>query len=548
MSQNGSNGNFGDALSGGMGPQISREKLPEKHPSALNPAILVLNIIVAVLGAIIGLELITRLGISTNTSIIGALIAILVARLPFAFFKQFRQVNSQNLIQTAISGATFSAANALLLPIGVPYLLGKPELVMPMLIGASIALLTDATIIYWIFDTKIFPAEGTWPPGIATAEAILAAAKGGKKALMLVYGTIGGIIGKHLGIPTDVFGVSWIGNVWALTMFGVGLIMRGYSPRFFGIDINKYYVPHGIMIGAGLVALVQIIMIITRKEEKGKEEVKFTRTNTDLGSGLGKGLVIYLAAALVLAVVGGLISQMSTGQFIFWIIFAAFAAIVSELIVGLSAMHAGWFPAFATALIFLVLGMLFGFPPVALALLVGYTAATGPAFADMAYDLKAGWILRGSGEDPEFELEGRKQQYIAEVISFLVAIVIVGLVYKVYFVQDLFPPVDRVYVATIKAGTDMQVARYLIMWAIPGAIIQFLGGPARQLGILFATGLLINYPIAGITVLVGIAIRLITVKRFGEEGQRQLYVLGAGFIAGASLYSFFTSTLKLGKK
>jgi uncharacterized oligopeptide transporter (OPT) family protein len=302
------------------------------------------------------------------------------------------------------------------------------------------------------------------------------------------------------------------------------------------------------MIGAGLVALVQIIMIITRKEEKGKEEVKFTRTNTDLGSGLGKGLVIYLAAALILAIVGGLISQMSTGQFIFWIIFAAFAAIVSELIVGLSAMHAGWFPAFATALIFLVLGMLFGFPPVALALLVGYTAATGPAFADMAYDLKAGWILRGSGEDPEFELEGRKQQYIAEVISFLVAIVIVGLVYKVYFAQDLFPPVDRVYVATIKAGTDMQVARYLLMWAIPGAIIQFLGGPARQLGILFATGLLINYPIAGITVLVGIAIRLITVKRFGEEGQRQLYVLGAGFIAGASLYSFFTSTLKLGKK
>ena len=75
-----------------------------------------------------------------------------------------------------------------------------------------------------------------------------------------------------------------------------------------------------------------------------------------------------------------------------------------------------------------------------------------------------------------------------------------------------------------------------------------MGGPARQLGILFATGLLINYPIAGITVLVGIAIRLITVKRFGEEGRRQLYVLGAGFIAGASLYSFFMSTLKLGKK
>ena len=46
-------------------------------------------------------------------------------------------------------------------------------------------------------------------------------------------------------------------------------------------------------------------------------------------------------------------------------------------------MHAGWFPAFATALIFLIVGMLLGFPDLPLAILVGFTAATGPAFADM---------------------------------------------------------------------------------------------------------------------------------------------------------------------
>ena len=49
-----------------------------------------------------------------------------------------------------------------------------------------------------------------------------------------------------------------------------------------------------------------------------------------------------------------------------------------EVIVGLAAMHSGWFPAFAVALITLVIGMLIGFPPVALALLVGFSAATGP--------------------------------------------------------------------------------------------------------------------------------------------------------------------------
>lgn len=34
-------------------------------------------------------------------------------------------------------------------------------------------------------------------------------------------------------------------------------------------------------------------------------------------------------------------------------------------------------------------GMLIGFPPVALALLAGFSAATGPAFADMGYDIAA---------------------------------------------------------------------------------------------------------------------------------------------------------------
>ena len=210
-------------------------------------------------------------------------------------------------------------------------------------------------------------------------------------------------------------------------------------------------------------------------------------------------------------------------------------------------MHSGWFPAFATALIFLVLGLLFGFPPNALALLVGFTASTGPAFADMAYDLKAGWILRGKGQNPPYELQGRKQQYLTELISFLVAILIVALVHRFYFEQDLFPPVDRVYVATIQAGVNASVARHLLIWALPGALIQLAGGPSRQLGVLFATGLLITQGAlsAGITVLVGLLIRCIVVRKYKENGQKTLYILGAGFIAGSALYSFFASTLNL---
>lgn len=532
-----------------MQEKVMQEPGKKKHPSALHPAILILNILVSVLGAIIGMELITRLGISPNTSIVGALFAIIISRIPINLLKGFRDINSQNLVQTAISGATFSAANGLMLPIGIPYLMGRPDLVWPMLIGAGLAVITDATILYFSFDTEAFPATGPWPPGIAAAEAILAASRKGKEGILLLAGIAGGVAGKIMKIPTDIFGVAWIGNIFALLAFGVGLIVRGYSQDWFGLDLNAMYLPHGVMIGAGLVALIQIIRILFKKDnDDDSAGANFTRSLFEMKRGMGRGYLMYLAIALVIALIGGLVSHMSVIMLIFWMIFAAFAAIASELIVGIAAMHSGWFPAFATALIFLVLGMLVGFPPLALALLVGFTASTGPAFADMAYDLKAGWVLRGEGADPEFEKEGRKQQYIAELISFIVAIVVVAVAHDFYFSQDLFAPVDRVYVATIEAGANADVAMKLLMWAIPGAIIQFIGGPAKQLGVLFATGLLINYPIAGITVLAGLAIRAIVVGVFKEQGQKSLYILGAGFIAGAAVYSFFTSTMKLGKK
>ncbi len=523
----------------------------KRHPSALEPSVLILNIAMAVFGTIIGLELITRLGISTNTSIIGALIAIILARLPIIALQKFLDINRQNLVQTTISGATFGAANAIFLPAAIPWLLKRPDLVMPMLIGAFLGAVVDMTIIYWLYDTRIFPAKNPWPPGIATAETLLAAAQKGKRALYLIYGMIGGGTLAYFGIPADVAGVAWIGNMWALAMFGIGLILRGYSTKLFGVDINQYYVPHGIMIGAGVTALIQIIIILTKKKEAVKEELgdyKPSRPDRDIAFGLSKGFILYIGIGLLIAVMGGLYTDMPTSTFIWWIIFAAIAAIISELMVGLSAMHAGWFPAFATALIFLTIGMLMGFPPIALGLLVGYTASTGPAFADMGYDLKAGWIIRGYGKDQAFEMEGRRQQYIAEITGLVIAAIMVAILAKTYLVQDLVPPVDRVYAKTIEAGANPQIAKYLIIWAIPGAIVQALGGPDRQIGILLATGLLIRYPIAGFTVLVALGIRLLVIKAFKEEGQNVLYVLGAGFIAGATLVSFFRSTLRLGRK
>jgi uncharacterized oligopeptide transporter (OPT) family protein len=523
------------------------------HPRFLELASLLLIAPLCVVGSIIGVQLIVTLGITANTSLIGALAGMMLARVPLAAFARYRSIHVQNLAQSAISAATFGAGNALMLPIGIPFVLGRPDLVPALFAGVFLAMLIDGYLLYRMFDSEVFPAVGAWPPGAAAAEAIRAGDEGGRKAVVLGVGVVIGIAGNWLIAPTvmSAFGVAFIGNVWALSMFGIGLLIRGYSVLLFnnawfaaiipGGDINKAYLPHGMMVGAGIVALVQVAIIIARRNRMHADNAGAMRTPAHVRRSLGLGFVVYLLIAVAIALPGGLVAQLSFGMLVLFLIYAAFAALVHELIVGLAAMHSGWFPAFAVALITLVIGMLIGFPPIALALLVGFSAATGPAFADMGYDLKAGYMLRGYGSDPAFELEGRRQQLIAAMFAFVIAGIVVWISYRGFFARNLVAPVDRVYVATIKAGTSSAVAWSLVTWAIPGAIIQFLGGPKRQLGVLLATGLLIPFPLAGWAVLIGVACRIVWQRFARSEGME---VFGAGVIAGDALFAFFTSTWK----
>ncbi len=546
------------------------EGVPQKHPSLFEPATLVLIAVLCVFGAIIGMQLLVSLGITANTSLIGALAAMALARVPLAIFARYRSIHVQNLAQSAISSATFGAANSLLLPVGIPWLLGRPDLVLPMLAGAFFAMLLDAYLLYRMFDSRVFPAQGAWPPGVAAAEAIKAGDEGGRKAVLMGIGFGTGVVASFIkipltwigfagstavtGIPMSAFGVAFIGNIWALLMFGIGLLLRGYSgqlfsgPAFASIipkgDLMAAYIPHGFMIGAGLVALLQVAALLFRRGEAKAGEATSGVSDAEVKRALGLGTVGYLVIAVFIAVIGGLMTDMSVGMLILFVLYAAFAAYVHELIVGLAAMHSGWFPAFAVALITLIIGMLIGFPMPALALLVGFSAATGPAFADMGYDLKAGYLLRGNGTDPAFERDGRRQQLFAAMFAFVVAGAVVLFSYQSYFDQNLVAPVDKVYAATIKAGVAPGVAWQLFLWAIPGAILQFIGGPKRQIGVLFATGLLINFPMAGWAVLAGILCRIIWEKLRGASGEGDMEVFAAGVIAGDAIFSFFDSVSK----
>lgn len=519
--------------------------VPPQHPSTFSFANLLLLVVLSVFGAVIGIELLVKLGVTPNTSIIGALVAMICARVPLQFFANYRSIHVQNLAQSAISAATFGAANSLLLPIGIPFLMGRADLVMPMFVGVSLAMLLDGYMLYRMFGSKIFPATGTWPQGVAAAEAIKAGDEGGKQARLLGVGLGVGVIGSWLGIPMSAFGTAFIGNIWALGMLGLGFLLRGYSMPLFGIAIDKAYIPHGMMIGAGLVALLQVGWLVVRdKKPVLNTQSPAVQDAPGIRSSLKFGGIAYVALAALVSFGSGLYAGMSPGMLLGFIVYAALAAFVHELIVGIAAMHSGWFPAFAVALITLLIGMLIGFPPEALVILCGFSAATGPAFADMGYDLKAGFILRGHGKDPAFELAGRRQQLLAAMLAFVVAIPVVYFAHTSFFANGQIPPVAKVYVSTIKAGVAPGVMHSLIVWAIAGAALQLIGCPKRQLGVLFATGLLIANPAAGWAVMVGIALRVAIERRGGAAMKSAMEVFAAGVIAGDAIYSFCNSLIR----
>lgn len=530
------------------------------HPRAFQPFTALITLLVSVLGAAIGIHMITTLGVSPNTSVIGAVIAMLIGRMGFLGLHRMRDVNRQNLVQSSISGATFAAANSLLTPMAIPFLLGYPSLVWPMLVGASLGLAIDVYVLYRAYGSRFFPASAAWPPGVAAAETIKAGDQGGKQAAVLIGSGVVGFGASMVGLPMSAAGIAMIGNMWALLMFATGLLIAQYAPAVLGISLGDIYVPHGVMVGAGIVALVQILLIMFRRptarqqaaaealEREAEEDPSLVTTVTDrmLRRALSSGFGLFLLGGLVLAVIGGVWADMPWWGILAFALFAAFAAIVHELIVGLAAMHAGWFPAFAVTLIFLILGLLLQFPTMPLALLIGYCAATGPAFADMGYDFKAGWILRRDRRPyTQFELDGRREQLKASILGFAVAIGMVALVWQGLFADGAVPPTSQVYADTIAAGlSDPSVLVNLLIWAIPGAVVQIIGGPGRQMGVLLATGLLVATPNAGWLVLIALLVRTLWQRWRGREGEREIALVGAGLIAGDSVHSVGTMIWK----
>ena len=87
-----------------------------------------------------------------------------------------------------------------------------------------------------------------------------------------------------------------------------------------------------MMVGAGIVALIQVAVIILRRG-RARRCRRATRSPIEVRRSLGMGSAIYLLIAVVIAMLGGLAAQLSIGMLALFLVYAAFAALVHELIV-----------------------------------------------------------------------------------------------------------------------------------------------------------------------------------------------------------------------
>jgi len=495
----------------------------KKRASIWEPGVFILGTLMAMLSAIICMQIMGQLGIAPNTSLIGAVLVMGLARVPLMVLRRFKNPERQNYVLSFASAAGFTAANCGFVAVATVFILGRTDLILPISVGIMAGCMVSVVVMGLIFNSKIFPADGAWPMGQVVATTIQAGDEGGRKGIELFQGLAVGVLTSLLGIPAAGIGIAFVANMMTMAAVGIGMVLRAYV-------VTNTNIAQGIMIGAGMVALVQIFHMMIKKSTSIQETATHTVSDKHTKNVLMGSSVVFTAGAVLLAFVSGIFTDMGLFMSLVWLVFAGFTAVIILVLVGTASMHSGWAPAFAVVTICLTLGLVIGFPPIPLAVLVGYLGAVGMPLADTGIGLKSGWIIRGKGENEAHEKSGRKQQVIIKLFGVLVGVAM-SLFFGVMLINnEVVPPMSLFYATKVTEAINPTLLRELALWAIPGAVLQAAFGN-KSVGLMLATGLLINNAAFGITLLVSITIRRI----FGEK---HMGIRAPGLIAGDGLFGF----------
>ena len=421
--------------------------LPEprhrRHPTLFEPATLLLGAGLALLGAVVGMELLTRVGITPNSSILGGGARHRGGTRPVG---RDPSVPRHRAAEPAADrhlggnlwwcerGAAAGRDGVALRPAGPrcpPWSSGRCSG------GSSTSPCSTGSTAAGLFRRKdsgrpASPRRSASAPATRAGSGRCCSPSEARSELSAG--------GRH---SHRHHRVCWIGNQAALAMFGCGLLARGYAPELFGVDLAAVHAPHGLMIGAGAVALWQMGRSV-RSGRAGPANGGSRRDDRAAGEDRTPGLRHRLRRFR-----GGRRARGGARR-------AGDRAWAPPACSGSppsrrrppSSPNCWWGsprctrggsrpsrPRWSSS----CSDACSAFAPSPSCSSRVFASATGPAFADMGYDLKAGWILRGEGRDPAREREGRRAQRAAEVFGLLVASGLVLLTYASLFPRRPLP-------------------------------------------------------------------------------------------------------------
>lgn len=505
-----------------------------KKVSIYEPGVLIIGIILAIFSAAICMQIMGMFGTAPNTSLITGILIMIIARIPLELLKKYRDLERQNYIMSIASAAGFSAANGAFVGVAMVFIMNRTDLIIPLSIGILIGSIISVFSTYKLFDSSIFPANGSWPMATASAKILEAGNEGGKKGIELFQGVLIGAILNQFGLPATGIGIAFVANMVTMAAMGFGSAFAGFAPALLNFHINETNIPQGIMIGAGIVAFIQIIFSIAKKKKKN-DKIKIqsiTNSNNSEKKSLLATLILFTFGAIFIASISNIFEEMSIMQNIAWVLFSSIATLITMLLVGTTSMHSGIAPSFAVVTLFLTIGMFLNFSPTSLAIMVGYIGSVGMIFADTGIGLKTGYIIR-NGQN---ELQGRKQQMIMKQLGVIIGVLMAFFFGVAIIENEIIPPMSFFYASAVSETLASDVLIELSIWAIVGAILQGVFGN-KSVGLMIATGLLLGHGLFGIFILISLLIRL-------KLGTKYMSIRSPGLIAGDGVWGFISTFLR----
>ncbi|MCL1924065.1 MAG: OPT/YSL family transporter, partial [Defluviitaleaceae bacterium] len=210
-----------------------------KKVSIYEPGVLIIGIILAIFSAAICMQIMGMFGTAPNTSLITGILIMIIARIPLELLKKYRDLERQNYIMSIASAAGFSAANGAFVGVAMVFIMNRTDLIIPLSIGILIGSIISVFSTYKLFDSSIFPANGSWPMATASAKILEAGNEGGKKGIELFQGVLIGAILNQFGLPATGIGIAFVANMVTMAAMGFGSAFAGFAPALLNFHINE---------------------------------------------------------------------------------------------------------------------------------------------------------------------------------------------------------------------------------------------------------------------------------------------------------------------